>query len=238
VTDGIRKRYDMFSGLIYQHVALQWEVIQLVQTDLRKLDVLPFGAPDGIPDVDAEHIGYIGQSLGGIAGVSVMAFEPAIDGAIFNVTGGGMYNLFSKSMLKTMLRVPILEIPGLDPIDGFKASAFASMANDYIEPLQTAGRLINDPRPKLLQVGLDDGLVPNEASDTLARTLHLEYIGAPVPGKAVGVPVRTDDRLIGGYTFASWGFGRFAHHLALNSEKQVQETVRFFGEVLQPAARP
>lgn len=240
VVDGLHERYDIFSGLVYQHVAYQWQLVELLNGSLRSLDVLPAGAPDGVPDLDPSHLGYIGQSLGGIAGVTVMAHEPRIDAGIFNVAGGGFYQMFTRSMLRWMIRVPMFDIDGLSPSEGYTATLFATVANDFVDPLVAAGRLAADPRPKLLQAGLDDGLVPNESSDLLARSLGLHLVEPPPPGKADGVPVDPQGRLFEGYSFASWGVGAFAHHLALNSDKQADEAVRFFTAALlapQAAAR-
>jgi hypothetical protein len=231
VVSELKKRYDIFSGLVYQHVAYQWQLVRLIEGDLKTFDVLPAGG-DGVPDLDTTRIGFIGQSLGGISGVSVMAFEPDIDAAIFNVAGGGFYQMFTKSMLKSVIGVPLFDIAGLSPAQGYAATFMGSMANDFVDPLLTAGKLIDDPRPKMLQVGLDDGLVPNEASDTLARTLNLHLVEAPYPGKARGVPVQAGV-LVGGYSYSDWGWGPYLRHVTLNGEKQAQQAAEFFAATLK-----
>ena len=233
VVNGMSRRYDMFSGLVYQHVALQWQLVKLIQGNLKTLDLLPAGG-DGVPDLDTTRIGFIGQSLGGISGVSVTAFEPAINAAIFNVAGGGFYQMFTRSVLRDMIRVPLFDIAGLSPAQGYAATFFGSMGNDFVDPLLTAGKLIGDKRPIMLQVGLDDGLVPNSSSDLLARTLGLHLVEPAYPGKARGIPIETG-KLDHGYTYSDWGFPPYLRHLVLAGDKQEEQAVAFFSETLRPA---
>lgn len=237
VVNGLAKRYDMFSALIYQHVALQWQLVELLQGDLRGFDLLPAGAPDGKPDFDVTRIGYIGQSLGGISGVTVMAHEPRIDAGVFNVAGGGFYQMFTRSVLKGALRIPMFEIDGLSPAEGYTATLFATLSNDFVDPLIAAGRLAADTRPKLLQAGLDDGLVPNVSSDLLARSLGLRLTQPAPAGKGQDVEVDPAAGLKNGFSYAEWGPGPYAPHLALNGEEQALEATRFFTAALHAAAR-
>lgn len=239
VINGLTKRYDMFSALVYQHVALQWQVVELLEGDLRTFDLLPAGAPDGKPDFDVTRIGYIGQSLGGIAGVTVMTHEPRIDAGVFNVAGGGFYQMFTRSVLRWAIRIPMFEIDGLSPAEGYTATLFATLSNDFVDPLIAAGRLAADARPKLLQAGIDDGLVPNEASDMLARTLGMHLVKPAPSGKGAELAVDAAAGLDNAFTYAQWGPGPYAPHLALNGEEQALEATAFFKAALNaaPAAR-
>ncbi len=233
----IRKHYDVFAGLIYQHVALQWQLRHLVTGDLADLDVLPvrtFGADgDGVPDLDVTRIGFVGQSLGGISGVTAFAYEPEFDAAIFNVAGGGFYAMFGDSMLRGALRIPMFDdIDGLSSWEGAAATAFASYAVDFVDPLLTAGVLRDDPRPRFLQVGLGDGLVPNTASDLLARSLGMTRITEAPADRAWNLPVQADAPWQNIYSYTEFGGLGYLPHLALNGEAQQAEVVRFFREHL------
>jgi hypothetical protein len=52
------------------------------------------------------------------------------------------------------------------------------------------------------------------------------------------MPLRKGDSLRNGYTMAPWGVGAFMAHLSLNNPQQVEETVRFFEDVLKPSSTP
>src|SRR6185369_5425014 len=55
----------------------QLELVRLINS-LGELDLLPVGAPDGIPDLDVSRILYIGHSFGSVEGPSAMALAPEI----------------------------------------------------------------------------------------------------------------------------------------------------------------
>src|SRR6185369_10343669 len=55
----------------------QLELVRLVNS-LGSLDLLPVGAPDGVPDLDVSRILYIGHSFGSVQGPSAMALAPEI----------------------------------------------------------------------------------------------------------------------------------------------------------------
>ncbi len=56
---------------------------------LSSVDVLPQGAPDGMPDLDsAAPLGYLGISFGSRHGVGLLAFAPEIHAAVLTVGGG------------------------------------------------------------------------------------------------------------------------------------------------------
>jgi len=64
----------------------QLELFRFVTT-LGSLDVLPLGAPDGIPDVDASRILYIGESFGAVLGATALALGPEAHAACLTVGG-------------------------------------------------------------------------------------------------------------------------------------------------------
>lgn len=56
---------------------------------LGSVDVLPVGAPDGLPDVNATApLGYLGISQGSVHGIGLMAFAPEIHAAALTVGAG------------------------------------------------------------------------------------------------------------------------------------------------------
>jgi hypothetical protein len=68
----------------------QLAFLRMIPT-LGSVDVLPLGAPDGIPDLDpGAPLGYLGTSQGSIHGMGLLAFAPEIHAAAL-VTGGGRF---------------------------------------------------------------------------------------------------------------------------------------------------
>jgi pimeloyl-ACP methyl ester carboxylesterase len=54
-------------------------------------------AASSLPNVDASHTRFVGQSLGSIVGTMVMAVDPTIKAAVLNVPGGGIARLLDAS---------------------------------------------------------------------------------------------------------------------------------------------
>lgn len=54
-------------------------------------------AASSLPNVDASHARFVGQSLGSIVGTVVMAVDPTIKAAVLNVPGGGIARLLDAS---------------------------------------------------------------------------------------------------------------------------------------------
>src|SRR6185503_10353150 len=74
----------------------QLELIRFINS-LGTLDLLPVGAPDGVPDLDVSKVLYIGHSFGSVQGPSAMALAPEIKHAVWNVGGDGLTMLIRDS---------------------------------------------------------------------------------------------------------------------------------------------
>src|SRR5690606_19465720 len=74
----------------------QLELVRLIES-LGTLDLLPVGAPDGVPDLDTSRILYIGHSFGSVQGPTIMALAPEIKQAVWNVGGDGLMKLLRDS---------------------------------------------------------------------------------------------------------------------------------------------
>lgn len=160
----IRRARDNFR----QMASDQLELVRLIES-LATLDLLPEGAPDGVPDLDTSRILYIGHSFGSVQGPTVLAIAPEIRHAVWNVGGAGLMTLLRDSPMFSLL-VNALKPAGT--ADGTLARFFAMTQAlvDAGDPLSFAryGTLEALPgiegwsaRDVLLQEVVGDTIVPN-----------------------------------------------------------------------------
>lgn len=215
---------------------------------LGDLDLLPPGAPDGIPDLDVSRFQYIGHSFGSVQGPTIMALAPEIKQAVWNVGGAGLMQLLRDSGTFGLL-VNSLKPAGTP--DGALGRFFAATQAivDPGDPVNYArfatlealpGVAGWEPRDVLLQEVIDDSIVPNSTSELLARAAGLENVdeivtvsGLPeakgpvhgnVPGGATGAMSQFD--VIEGGKVATHG------ELIFSPEARAQY-VKFFQTGLQ-----
>lgn len=172
----IEKARDNFR----QMASDQLELTRFVGS-LGSLDLLPIGAPDGIPDLDTSKILYIGHSFGSVQGPTIFALAPEIKQAVWNVGGAGLMTLLRDSATFGLL------VDSMKPVgtaDGALGRFFAMTQAivDPGDPLNYAryGTLEGlpgvagwEPRDVLLQEVVKDSIVPNSTSELLARTAGL-----------------------------------------------------------------
>lgn len=194
----IRRARDNFR----QMASDQLELVRFLGS-LGSLDLLPPGAPDGVPDLDVSRALYIGHSFGSVQGPAIFALAPEIKQAVWNVGGDGLTTLLRDSGTFSIL-VNALRPPGtsdgavarffavtqaiVDPGDPLNYARFGTL-----EPLE--GAPMWAPRDVLLQEVIDDHIVPNSTSEALARAAGLELIDAirPISGvKSVAAPVTSN----------------------------------------------
>ncbi len=166
----------------------QLYLVELLRS-LDTLDILPPGAPDGIPDLDTSAILYIGHSFGSVQGATLFATAPEVSHAVWNVGGAGLMMLLRDSNLFSVL-VDSLRPDGFsdgavarfmaitqaiaDPGDALNFARFAQL-----EP--TPGLEAWAARDVLLQEVIDDAIVPNSTTAALARAVGVELMDAIVP---------------------------------------------------------
>ena len=158
----------------------QLELVRFLGS-LATLDLLPEGAPDGVPDLDVSQVLYIGHSFGSVQGATIFSLAPEITHAVWNVGGAGLTVLLRDSPLFGLV-LNGLRTPGTPEgalgrffaviqalVDAGDAANYARFAASEAPP-GVAGWKARDV---LLQESVPDGIVPNSSAEVLARSLGL-----------------------------------------------------------------
>lgn len=167
----------------FRQMALdQLEIVRLIKS-LATLDLLPLGAPDGVPDLDPDNILYLGHSFGSVMGPTVAAIAPEIRAACWNVGGGGLTTLLRDSPTFKFI-IDAMKPAGTPPGDVIR---FFAMIQGIVDPGDSANWIsgvtlagfpgVSDwkPRDVLLQEVYQDSIVPNSTSELLARAGGLTH---------------------------------------------------------------
>jgi hypothetical protein len=180
----------------------QLSFLRLIE-QLGELDVVPYGSPDGQPDLDVgASLSYIGISEGANKGQAFVTYAPEVRAAALVVGGMRLGEvLFFQDIVgagglgtSTLDIINDLIAPSLRPLDlwvGFSLFQLGFDPQDphnhaafmYANPLEVAGTFL---KPSVLvQEGIGDTLVPNNATRSLAYTLgpvpHVAPIRVPIP---------------------------------------------------------
>lgn len=166
-----------------QMAADQLELVRYLSS-LATLDVLPVGAPDGVPDLDLTKIVYLGHSFGSVMGPTAAALAPEIRAACWNVGGAGLMTLLRDSNTFKIV-VDAMKPPATPPGDPLRFFAAAQALVDPGDPLNYARFVTLEglpgvagwkPRDVLLQEANEDSIVPNSTSELLARAAGLGHV--------------------------------------------------------------
>jgi len=159
------------------------------------IDVLPIGAPDGIPELDPGlPRTYVGISEGANHAPGFLAYAPGVKAAALLVGG----RRFTEVLIHQQAQVILEQIGGffqsLTPAEVWTAMALFQAMFDAQDEHNHARFLYREPfaiggttrRASVLVVeGLDDSLVPNHATESLAHELgplpHLGPVQRAVP---------------------------------------------------------
>lgn len=167
----------------FRQMALdQLELVRLIKS-LSSLDLLPLGAPDGVPDLDPDNIIYLGHSFGSVMGPTAAAIAPEIRAAVWNVGGGGLTTLLRDSATFKFI-IDAMKPRGTPPGDVIR---FFASIQAIVDPGDSANwvrgvTLEGFPgvadwkaRDVLLQEVYNDAIVPNSTSELLARAAGLTH---------------------------------------------------------------
>lgn len=168
----------------------QLELFRFVST-LGSLDVLPVGAPDGVPDVDPTKVLYVGNSFGAVLGSTALALAPEARAACLTV-GGDDLSLVIRDSPTFHILMNTLEPSGTTRAQMARFIAVVQGVIDPGDPLNYARFVAQQPldgvpgwhgTDVLLQEVKDDRIIPNDATAGLARALELTQV------QPVAVPV-------------------------------------------------
>lgn len=162
-----------------------WDKLMVVRAIEGGLDV----DGEGSTDLDAEHLVYLGASLGGIMGPEPLALSDGFDAGILFVGGGRLTQIIEDSVSFAPL-VAIMAPPEWS--DGDLARAFPQLqalvdGGDAMTfgPRVLLDRFHGSPPHTVLMLAHEDEVVPNSTNENLARALGLPGLGReiwPIPG--------------------------------------------------------
>ena len=148
---------------------------------LGELDLLPAGAPDGLPELDVSApLAFVGVSEGANHALGFLPYAPEIRAAALVAGGARMVEVLIHQQTEAFLESVPLVLPDLAPVDVWTVLALLQSAYDrqdahnhapllYHAPVEVAGSL--DKASLLLIEGLGDSRVPNHATASLAWQL-------------------------------------------------------------------
>lgn len=154
--------------------------LQLVELIRQNPDV----TGDGVADLDIEHVGYWGISLGGMLGAPFAALSGDTDAAILSVAGGRLLTFATDTAQVAAFRPLIGNLVGSEELF-LRLLPVAQTVVDAADPATygaaiLSGELHAGPGPSLLfPVATEDDTVPPATGRVLARA-----IGAPQLGHA------------------------------------------------------
>jgi hypothetical protein len=179
--------------------AEQLAFLRFVQS-LGDLDVLPLGAPDGLPDLDlALPLSYHGISEGGNNGQALVPYAPELRAAALVVGGARLAETLVHQQAQLFLEQVPAFVPGLVPAEVWVGVSLFQMGFDrqdrqshlafaFQRPVEVDGT--TRKASVLLIEGLDDSLVPNHATDSAAFVLGVPHL-APVQWLVPFLPAAT-----------------------------------------------
>ena len=199
--------------------------------------------PDRGAAVDAEAILYLGQSLGALVGALAAAINDDLEAVVLNVGGGTLSQILRDGEVIDIVGMRD-EIEGrieADPPGDFPedlaydvALVQSQLGLDAGDPATLAPRFVGSDRPLLLQWSADDGVVPNRATETFARTAGLTLVTPSVRGVA-GLPV-AESPTCGDPPTAMSQFlvsdNAFNAHLALDEDTVQEQAMTFFASMI------
>lgn len=155
-----------------------WDKIQVVRAIEAGADL----DGDGAVDLDPDHLGYVGVSLGALMGPEPMALTPSLDGGVLLVGGGRVSSIISDSPTFAVL-VDLMRPAGTSDGDVDRFFPVLQTVIEAGDPATWAPRLVDrfDGRPAasvLDGMVWDDQIVPNSTNEALARALGLPGVGS------------------------------------------------------------
>lgn len=186
-------------GLKIDGVRMRTSFDQSGLDKLQLLEVLKADADldgDGVDDLQLDQMAYVGVSLGGLLGPSLLALSGDIDAAALPVGGAYLMKFATDVELVDSFKPLFASLVGGE--DALEALlVVAQSAVDGSDPATFAAHVLQQrfdeqPAPHLLlPVATDDEIVPPSTGRALARALglpHIPPVAVPVAGLDLGAP--------------------------------------------------
>ena len=224
----------------------QLELFRFVES-LGSLDVLPLGAPDGVPDVDPTRVVYLGESFGAVLGSTALALGPEAHAACLTVGGDDLALILRDSQtFKFLLRA--IDPPGVDQEQLARFIVAAQSLVDRGDPINYAAFVNQQPldgvpgwrgTDVLLQEVKDDTIIPNDATSGLARALGLSQVQPvvmPIAGlQSVAAPMAGNGPggvTAGVFQFDQAGGAPAQHTTIMGTPEAIKQYTAFFQSAL------
>ncbi|PKN58885.1 MAG: hypothetical protein CVU56_03420 [Deltaproteobacteria bacterium HGW-Deltaproteobacteria-14] len=137
---------------------------------------------DGAADVDAEHLGYYGVSLGGMMGAPLLALADDVDAGVLTVAGGRLMTFVTDNATVEPFKPLLADLVGSEALLNRLLTA-AQTVVDAADPATFGPHVLGDRLdgapavPSLLcQVAIADETVPPAAGKALARALNIPHV--------------------------------------------------------------
>ena len=159
-----------------------------------KLATAPEFMLNGMPVIDPTKVFYVGGSLGGIMGNTIMAYDPNLVRGVLAVPGGVWSMLFERSNAWSLLQ-GAAQGSYLDPAFYQVNLAILGAAMEPYDPVTTAAHVIKDPlfgnpaKQILMWYTMGDCLVSNITTEMVARTMGIDLL-APAAKSPWGMPAK------------------------------------------------
>jgi len=153
---------------------------------------------DGQSDIDPDHMGYIGNSLGGLLAPMTLALQPRLRTAALTAPGAHLSQfVFENPALEPYQDLLTQLFGGADSMQ--QVAAVAQTGIDMTDPATWAAELARqgaDGPHMLVYLSKNDQVVPPPAGKAMVRALELPEVG-PEPWSVRPLPVVGDRTLQG-----------------------------------------
>lgn len=141
---------------------------------------------NGAPIIDPNKVYYVGGSLGGIMGNTIMAYDPNLVRGVLAVPGGNWSMLLERSAAWPVL-LTIHQGAYRNPeVHQLNLALAFGMGLESVDPMTTAAHVLKDPlfgnpvKNILIWYALGDSLVTNISTEMIAREMGIPLLGPTV----------------------------------------------------------
>lgn len=156
---------------------------------------------DGVAELDGSRMGYLGISLGAILAPQLLAVTPELEGAVLSVGGGRLLSIVTDTESLSAFEDILGALVGSPE----RFDRLVPVAQHVVDPADSAlwgAHLLQDrfddglPPSILMQVAMEDEVVPKTSGHALARAIGLPHM-APVAERVDTLTVTENNPVAG-----------------------------------------